>query len=733
MLKRRLAATACVAAVSGAFVPAAALADQPGAASQVAQDVSGGAGLQLEEVVVTARKRQERLQDVPISANVTSGASLEKRDITALGQMDRYVPNLFIQQTPANQAVYIRGIGSSAGNLAFEQSVGLFVDGIYAGRGRQFAAPFLDLERVEVLRGPQGALFGKNTSAGAINITSRGPTTAFEASSELNATVTGQPGFDLTQIVSGPITDTLGARVAVRYADNDGWLKNGTTNQSEPHNKTALARLTLDWAPIDRLNVRLKVEGARIELEGQPMSTVAPGHGLTFTRATTPGAPDYDNTNSFDTALTANYQMGGFTLTSITGYSKYNYAKVIDSDFTAASILNSSFIEAFEQTSQELRLTSPTSGRLKYVVGVYYHHNTVDLTQGTGIQLGPLNGTSNRIFSQDDDTVSLYGQASYDLTSALRATVGLRQTWDDKSADQTRANTGRVPPSWIATPLSGSRHETAFDPSAQLQYTFNPDAMVYVSYAQGSKAGGFVAAQSTTTQSQFQFEGERAKSWEVGAKLQMLDRRVRLNVALFDTKYDDLQVSVWNPQAAAFITGNAASATTKGVEVELGARLTRSLDLSFSGGYLDAMYDDFPGAGCIYPLPVIPAGLACVQNIGGTRIPRAPRWSMASTLDLNQPLTDGLNLVGSLTVSYRSEAFLEDTLNPVSLQPAYAKVDLRLGIAGARDRWELAVVGKNLTDKLTASHAFGTPFVTGSETYVVDPPRVIALQARLRY
>ena len=725
MFRKQLLATASVLAACG-------IQALPGVAS--AQTAPAGDGLQVQEIVVTARKREERLQDVPISANVTTGAALEKQDVKSLSELNSYVPNLFIQKTPANEAIYIRGIGSPAGNLAFEQSVGLFVDGVYAGRARQFAAPFLDVERVEVLRGPQGALFGKNTSAGAVNIVSRGPSSTFESISTLTATVAGQSGWEATQILSGPLTDTVSGRVALKISENEGWLKNTVNLRDEPRAYNLVGRAVLEWRPNDQLNVRLKLDGARQELTGQPMTTVAPGGSLKFERETTLGVPDYDNTNSFNTVLTATYDFAsGHTLTSITGYSQFDYSKVIDSDFTSRSLLTSSFIEAFEQTSQELRLASPTDGRFTYIVGAYYHDNTTDIDQSTGITFGPFNGSQNRDFSQSNKTVSLYAQGVYAVTDKLRATVGLRQTWDDKSADQTRDKTGVLPPTWLATSLTGSRDEQAFDPSAQLQYSFSGDAMVYVSYARGSKAGGFVAAQSTTTPTQFQFDGESARSVEVGTKLMLLDRRVRLNAAIFETEYSDLQVSVFNAQSNSFITGNAASATSRGVELELAARLTPSLDLSSAASWLDAKYDDFPGAGCIYPLPPTPAGQTCTQNIGGTRIPRAPEWTFTGALNLNHPISGDLRLVGSLSATYRSEAFLEDSLSPASLQKAYTKIDARIGLADAEDRWEVAVVGKNLTDELTASHAFGTPFIAGSETFVVDLPRVIALQARLRY
>jgi iron complex outermembrane receptor protein len=463
------------------------------------------------------------------------------------------------------------------------------------------------------------------------------------------------------------------------------------------------------------------------------MVSVAAGGKKSFTRQTTPGVDDFDNADSFNTALTLNWDFAeGYTLTSITGYSSFSYDKQIDSDFTAAPILTSSFIEDFSQVSQEFRVASPAAARFTWIAGVYWHQNEIDLEQGSSITAGPFNGTSTRWFNQNAETTSLYAQGTFNITDQLRATVGVRQTWDSKEADQTRAKTGAVPATWLATPLSGSRDEEAFDPSGQIQYSFDTDTMVYVSYGKGSKAGGFVAAQSTTTQPQFEFEGETAKSLELGAKTALFDRRLRLNIAVYETKYEDLQVSVFNASTNAFITGNAANATSRGVEIEAAAKLASWLDFNGSIAYLDAVYDDFPGAGCIYPLPV-PTPSPCYENIGGSRIPRAPEWTASAGFNVDYPLGDNLRLIGGADLAYRSEAFLEETLNPVSLQEAYTKLDLRIGLTDEAERWQISLIGKNVTDELTAAHAFGTPFVTGSETFVIDPPRTIAIQARLRY
>ena len=685
------------------------------------------------EVLVTARKRTERLQDVPISVNVTSGEELASQDVRNLEALSGSVPNLHIQATPGNNAIYIRGIGSSPGNLAFEQSVGLFVDGAYAGRGRQFAAPFLDVASVEVLRGAQGALFGKNTAAGAINITSNGPRAEREMATTVTGTVDGDNGYEITQIVSGPITDKLLVRLAGKYSDNEGWLENTTTGDHNPAREDLVGRAVIDYLASDTLSFRLKVEGASQDLTGQPMSSVAPGGSKSFTRATTPGVPDFDNANSFNSVLTINKDFAnGVTLTSITAYSTFDYDKQIDSDFTINPLLRTVFQEEFNQVSQEVRLTSPNDGALTWIVGAYAHHNEIDMHQNTGILMGPFNGASDRLFNQTDESYSIYGQATYAFNEQWKLTAGLRQTWEDKAADQTRATTGAVPPSWVNTPLQGQRKESQLDPSVQIQYILDRNTMFYASYAKGSKAGGFVGAQSTGGQAAFEFEGETSQSVEIGTKLTLLDGRATLNLAAYTSKFDDLQVSGFNAATNAFITSNAASAKSQGIEAEGVFRLHPSVTLSGSIAYNDAKYDSYPTAPCVYKNGVAPIA-NCVEDIGGTRLPRAPKWSGALTLNVNHPLDNGMRLLADATVRGRSGTYLEENLNPKSYQEGFSKVDLRLGLASADDRWTLALIGRNLTDEWTASHSFGTPFLAGSQTYVVDPGRVVSIQLGLRY
>lgn len=690
----------------------------------------------LEEVVVTAQKREQTLQDVPISLSVVGGNELENFGLRDFSDLSTQIPNFFVQDTPGNYAIYIRGMGSTAGNLAFEQTVGLFVDNVYAGKARQFQNPFLDLERIEVLRGPQGALVGKNTSAGAINVITRKPTQEPEISLGGGYEFEGET-FNTTGILSGPLAESLQGRLAASYSQTDeGFTENLGLGDSEKQLEDTVLRGTLLWNATDALEAILKAEVARSRIDGNSYETLMPGDSLDYKRNTTGfpglGGRDYNNTDSSNLTLTLNYALDEITLTSISALSEYDFDKFLDSDFSPVPILGSTFAEDFQQVSQEFRLLSPASDTLEYVVGFYAHSNEYQLDQSSGLQFGPFSGGSARSFDQDNEVYSLYGQATVYLADSLRLNLSGRQTEDRKEADQTRANAGTVLPTWLDTPLSGDRDESHFDPAVNLQWDLDIDTMLYLTWSEGSKAGGFVGAQATTTQDGFEVEPEEAETYELGFKVNLLDNRLVVNGAWFHTEYTNLQVSTWDADSSSFVTANAASATTEGFEGDFAWLPTERLVINGAIAYLDAKYDSFVGADCLWNNPGCDVA---TNDIGGTRLPRTSRWSGTLALEYEQPLPGDLRLDSRAEVIYNSEKALVENLSPYGIQDGFTKFNLRLALSPANDRWTVAVVGKNLTDETTFSHAFGTPLATAPDTYtyLVDPPRTVALQFDYRF
>ncbi len=683
----------------------------------------------LEEIVVTAQKREQSLADVPISINVVGGEKLDRLSIATFEELEEHVPSLIISDSPGNNQIYIRGIGTESGSLALEQSVTLFVDGIYAGRARQFQEPFLDVERVEVLRGPQGALVGKNTSAGAISVVTRRPTRETEISVE------GEYEFETdsyatTAILSGPLSERFLARLVAKYEDVGGFVKNAVTGRDDPSGDRLLLRGTGVADLSDAVTAVARLEYAETDLEGHPFATIPLGGSYSGGRAA--DFPEYDEQQTVNASITVDADVGRHVLTSITGYVDLDSENFVDADFTAANVLGASFFDDLRQFSQEFRLLSPADQRLSYAVGVFYLDREIDIFRQTMWNLGPFTGITNRDYQEASELYSLYGQLDYRLTDDVSLIASLRYTDEDKDADLLRYNDGLAPPSQLETPLSGSLSEDEVDASAKLQWQVNDRTMLYLSYAEGSKGGGFAGASGSVLAENFEFGPESSTSYEVGAKLDVFGGRGFVGLAAFTTTYEDLQTASFN--GVAFDFANAAEADTRGVEVESSLTLNDEWQLNASLAYLDAEYEKYVNGACIAPNHVIPG---CVEDLDGTDLPNAPKWSGRLDVQYLRPVAD-LLFTADLGVSFRDDYFVHPSLFDEVHQDAYAKLDLRLELASEARGWSVALLGKNLTDEETFSQGFETPGSAPpgaipdhtTATQLMDIGRTVAVQAR---
>ncbi|VAX09066.1 TonB-dependent receptor, partial [hydrothermal vent metagenome] len=358
----------------------------------------------LEEIVVTSQYREQSLKDVPISVAVVSGDFLRDNSIQKMADLQFSVPNFTMAESGIGTNVFIRGIGSG-NNQGFEQSVGIYVDGIHHGRAQQSRAPFLDLERIEVLRGPQSILFGKNSVAGALNITTAKPTEEFEGSVSLSYEPTDDE-IEGTVVLSGPISDRVRVRLAARYHELGGYIENLTLDRMEPNQKDWTVRGTVEMDVSENLTATLKVErsqfdvlGRNIEIDGEIPAPVGPFAGLTYSQLlvgafgqdasvlnnTLDGKRhsngDFSNNEQTELVLTLDWQLGEHVLTSTTGYSDFSFSDNCDCDFTGADVFTLPLQEDFEQISQEFRLTSPGGETVDYILGAYFQtskHNYSD-------------------------------------------------------------------------------------------------------------------------------------------------------------------------------------------------------------------------------------------------------------------------------------------------------------------------------------------------------------------
>lgn len=421
----------------------------------------------LEEVIVTATKRAVGLQDVPIALAVMDGVKIAEQGIGSLADITVFMPNVHVAEASAGDNLFIRGVGSGV-NYGFEQSVGTFIDGIYFGRGQASRSAFLDLSRVEVLKGSQSTLFGKNTIAGAINITTAKPGDEFEASVEVSV----EPEFDglgVTLMASGPITDTFGARVVIKGEETDGWMDNQFLGEDEVGKDDLVGRLTLAWEPIDELQLTLKHEIGKSESIGSNEAiTIATPTSTAIYQAVDPnfnasfGYDKSDSTFQADnrrgetyhdsewkiTTLTAELAVGEYTIKSITGYVDYQFDNYRDSDYSAIHALARARDETHEQLTQEFLLSSPTGETFEFLAGLYYQDEKLEHDRFTDVSLsnffaagvvlppivatGIADATGPTQFEQESDTLSAFFQGTFNINDSMRVIAGVRYSEDNK-------------------------------------------------------------------------------------------------------------------------------------------------------------------------------------------------------------------------------------------------------------------------------------------------------------
>jgi len=742
----------------------------------------------LEEIIVTAQKREQNLQEVPISINAVIGEEIRNRGFADLQDLTDIIPNIIIREGGANDNLFIRGIGSG-NNIGFEQSVGTFIDGLYFGRGRHSRAQFMDLDRVEVLRGPQSTFFGNSTVAGAINIHTKKPTDAWEGYGK----VYYEPELEEREVelaAGGPLTETIGVRVAARLAATDGYLKNLVTGNTEPEEEARQIRGTARWAPTDFFDATYKFDFARFDVDGEPPQAaecpppggppggtcaliVGPGAGLTggsamfdltkvsdglpvpFPGATTPAffADKFQDSKLLSHNLTLNYEWAGHTFTSVSGFVASDDNESIDPDQGPFGVLVVARVESYDQYSQEFRVTSPSGQRLEYLAGVYYQESELRLGTRFSINLfapppgpGPLAGTQLRNFRQDEDTIAVFGQIKWHILDNLSASFGFRWSEVDKQATNilnVQSFTGG-PPSpgalfFFGAPgtITDTRSDSDFTPEFTLEWQPMDDVLAYFHYTEGFKAGGFNADFDTgINPSGFRFDPETVEAYEIGGKTSWLNGAMTLNLALFRSEFDDLQVSEFDG-VSAFIVANAATSVSQGLELELNWQATDRLRTFLSLALLDAEFDSFPNASCTIARDLANQaenpGTVCTQDQSGRTLTYSPDVSATLGFQYRHPLPYNLQLTAGANLMYTDDFFTAADLDPLLLQDSYTKLDARVALGSQDGNWEIAFVGRNLTDKLTFGAGDDLPGGPLSAIKVADRPRQLAVQGLYRF
>lgn len=743
------------------------------------QKPSKDGNARLEMVVVTAQKREESLQEVPIAVQVISSEVLAEQNHNTLEEMSQTIPGVVIKLGGTSNDLYIRGIGST-GNQSFDQSVGLFSDDIFHGRSRLSSATFFDLDRVELLKGPQSTFFGNNAIAGAVNIVTKKPGETFDASARALYGEFGQ--YALEGAAGGPITDTLGVRIAVTGNGQKGWIDNVTTGRREPHDNNLAGRVTLAFKPTSDLDAALKIEGSKNREIGvfpqqwvncPPAPPVSgnygypPGGGCSdvlkqgvqtgLSSNKTYGPAGFFNLSTGEEVLTMHYQKWGQTFTSVTGF--YNYhADLSASPFPDPQpVLTTELPEKFHQFSQEFRIASATGQIVEYLVGAYLQTDRGDWHQGVTypflnrfITSGPLfpylplgtGGTS----SHGEHIDSVFGSLSWNVTDSLKVSGGLRGSWIKKDYVQTSfTGTGSLSGDVVAplpaavapgspfgppSTLGGGRSDQAWMPSANVTYRVAPEATAYVSYSRGFKSGGFQQPSLTANPPvSGGFEPEYVNDYELGLKSEWVNNTVLLNLDVFRMDYRDLQVQSYllDPATNSF-TGairNAAKSRSQGVEVEGQWVASQNFRLSVNVACLDSRYGSYVGA-TVTALQYV-QGIR-VQDLTGSPTLFAPRWAGSLSAAYTARLPGDYELITELAPYYSSSYFFHDPSNdPFFRQGGYLRLDARLSFKKVDSRWAVDLIGKNLGDRDIAADA-GSYFTVSKQQ-----PRNVALQARYKW
>lgn len=749
------------------------------------QSVAQNAASGLEEVVVTAQKRSEDINSVPMSVTAISGDQLQALGISDMSQLAKSVPGFTYADSSYGTPIYfIRGIGFFDTSLASKPTVGVYVDEVPLAFPAMTLGAVFDLERVEVLKGPQGTLFGQNATGGAINYIAAKPTDAFDAGVDLGAGNFGS--YDVGGFLSGPLSDTFRARFAVKHSQSDGWQKSMTRPGDTLGAKDfTQARMILEWRPLDALTLSLNVNGFIDKSETQ-----APQFTQTFQQTAgaflDPRLPTYprainnarqadwgyhseydlDRDNQlWQSTLRADYEItDDVTLTSLTSYSDFDQEFGQDGDGTALNITDLYIVGQVESFTQELRVAG-NMDRGNWVVGVNYSRDTAfeqDDQRLTNASSGhafdrlglPPTDLVPQIGSTKFESAAVFANMTYEIVQDLNLQLGARYTDTDidfsgcalNGGNQTFARgfslalgyAGTIPLGECVTFSSGtpsvpqlvvdSKSESNVSWRTGLDWNVTADTLLYANISRGYKAGGYPTLPGTNEPQYSPVDQEKITAYEVGIKATLFERTLQLNGAVFYNDYVDKQlkgrtiVPVFGPLEALV---NIPKSKVQGAELQINWAPISGLRLGSGITYLDTeVTEGSPGGN--YTV----FGGAVRTNLKGSEFPYMSEWQISADGEYSFGLTNSLDGFVGVGANYRSKSngdFLPDPRLDID---AYTLVDVRLGVASSDDKWRATLYGRNITDEyywVTANRR------TDSVVRYAGMPRTYGISLAYRY
>jgi iron complex outermembrane receptor protein len=704
-----------------AAASAAALAEASSAPAQTASDSASERAARptvLGDVVVTARKRAENLQNVPASIQAVGAAQLERLNVKSLEDLNGTTPGAHLDDAGN---LTIRGISSNARNAGFEAGAGVYVDGVYIGRPLSNDQDLVDVGQVEILRGPQGTLFGKNTTAGAVSITTVQPGNSWRGDAEIQY---GQRNdLRVAGYVAGPLVpDLVGLKLGAFERTSDGYQHNvyiGATygNYDERGGRVELRITPGTWD--------LALRGDYDRDYGTPAGQV-PVTGFATAYASgmdnvAYNTPYYLHREGGGYSFTANDALpGGYTFTSISAWRSLRTVLNFDDDFSPLTIASHHWVDKSHQISQELRLASPSEGKFTWLVGGYFFYQ--DLGANRPVSLTPpfpVTGTLNDIVTVKTYSFAGFANADYHFTDALTLNVGLRYTSEHKTLNFDQI--GILELGYPNLLINDQFTDSDVSPTAALSYKFSPQATGYLKYSKGFKSGGWNPDITTTTH--IGFNPEDVTNYEAGLRTRLFQDRLSANVTAYYMDYDNLQVSQFLGTFSGYVITNAGKARVKGVEIDLQAQPVSWLNLTAGGAYNDAKYVQFDsGTGVSY---------------AGQQFTFAPVFTAFVSGDVRTPVATNVNLIAHLDYRYQSTEYFDDQrsyypgIGPAASGP-YGLLNGHVGVA-LRDGLTLEVFGENLTDNRALTNRLTDGLSLGVLTDIYLPPREVGVRAAYRF
>ncbi|MBA6412245.1 TonB-dependent receptor [Parahaliea sp. F7430] len=715
----------------------------------------------MEEVLVTARRKVESLQSAPISVMVLDGEKLQRYGIQSVEDVSALAGGGVMMSREGTQpSLSIRGISADTTNPGFAQSVGLEVDNVFYDRAEFIIPSYLDIGSVEILKGPQAMYFGKSTVAGAIVIHTNDPTPEFESNIAVGHEFSAKQDY-VEAVVSGPLLDNLNGRLALKWSESDGWLKNEAppfAGEDWDASKEVIVRGGLAWAVADNLNVTFKSQYSEVSDDGPGTRTQAVfcrGPALGGTEITGipsdlrvlgaayemtdnckidnkvsvyPAPPGLDYANKvygdwefWTNSLVVDWELNdNWDIAAITGYG--SYSEKYETGLAASQGLISVHMKKhkYETISQELRVSSNFDNGLNYLFGGIY--SSTDLERYADAQLflnlpDPVTGSHNSTTSRtksEEETVSVYGELTWDINEALTFSIGTRYTEVDLDVirelhfvngwfDIIGLNLWK-PAGWAVNPKVKTDNWSS---AATLQWTFDNGSTAFASYKEGFKPGGISITSMPNADDEladYLFDEETVDGFEIGYKGFFFDQRMSLDVIAFAYDFTDTQVNLYQPDTASFVVTNADGAETIGVEVGIGWQASQHLNIRGNATYNDGSYQDF-FVEC-YLFQTEQQGCnpdTQLQNINGKSLPRAPEYTFGLSAYFDYPLANGANMDISIDTTWSDDFHTTVTNDPLFIQDSFWKVNAGVGFEDADRNWRISLMGRNLTNERVIS------------------------------